>query len=436
MQKNSACIINYGCQMNEYESSTVSKMLEAAGFTMVKNPDQAELVLLNTCTVRDQADEKVWNRLDNLIPQKRKFKAKKVAVLGCMVEAQRDAFLKRYPQIDLLLSPAQLKNIGTELEQVTNRNFDSYESYEYVHEANSSLFKSYLPIQTGCNFNCTYCIVPAVKGREVNHSPETLLNKVNSLVRSGVREVTLLGQTINSYRWEKTRFADLLESLASNYPSTWFRFLTSHPVLFDLRIIDVMSRYKNLCPFVHIPAQSGSDRILRSMKRGYTASKYLDLINTIREKIPGVCISTDMICGFPGETEEDFKQSLNLMQRVRFETAFMFFYSERKETVAAEMQDSIPVEVRKQRLQQMIDLQMDLQSTIYQERLGNVVEVLVEGRARRGKDFLKARSAGNFPVFFEGDSNLIGSIQKVRLIHASSHSFKAELIPQERLLNA
>ena len=358
--------------MNEYESSTVSKMLEAAGFTLVKNPDHAELVLLNTCTVRDQADEKVWNRLENLIPQKRKYKSKKVAVLGCMVEAQREAFLERFPQIDLLLSPAQLKTIGSELEQVTNKSFDSYESYEYVHESKDNLFKSYLPIQTGCNFNCTYCIVPAVKGREINHSPETLINKVDSLVNSGVREVTLLGQTINSYRWEKTRFADLLESLALRYPGTWFRFLTSHPVLFDLRIIDVMSRYRNLCPFIHIPAQSGSDRILKSMKRGYTVSKYLNLITEIRTKIPGVCISTDMICGFPGETEDDFNQSLDLMKKVRFETAFMFFYSERKETVAAEMTESVPMEIRKERLQRMIDLQMDLQATIYQERLGGL----------------------------------------------------------------
>ena len=421
--------------MNEYESSTVSKMLEAAGFTLVKNPDHAELVLLNTCTVRDQADEKVWNRLENLMPQKRKFKSKKVAVLGCMVEAQREAFLQRFPQIDLLLSPAQLKTIGSELEQVTNRSFDSYESYEYVHEAKDNLFKSYLPIQTGCNFNCTYCIVPAVKGREINHSPEKLHSKVDSLVKSGVREVTLLGQTINSYRWEKTRFADLLESLALRYPDTWFRFLTSHPVLFDLRIIDVMSRYDNLCPFIHIPAQSGSDKILKSMKRGYTVSKYLDLIATIRTKIPKVCISTDMICGFPGETEDDFNDSLDLMKKVRFETAFMFFYSERKNTVATAMLDSVPMEIRKKRLQQMIDLQMDLQSTIYQERLGDTVEVLVEGRARRGKDFLKARSTGNFPVFFEGDNDLVGTIQKVRLIHSSSHSFKAELVEREAINN-
>ncbi|MEE2924765.1 MAG: MiaB/RimO family radical SAM methylthiotransferase, partial [bacterium] len=320
-------------------------------------------------------------------------------------------------------------------EQVTNRSFDSYESYEYVHEAKDNLFKSYLPIQTGCNFNCTYCIVPAVKGREINHSPEKLHSKVDSLVKSGVREVTLLGQTINSYRWEKTRFADLLESLALRYPDTWFRFLTSHPVLFDLRIIDVMSRYDNLCPFIHIPAQSGSDKILKSMKRGYTVSKYLDLIATIRTKIPKVCISTDMICGFPGETEDDFNDSLDLMKKVRFETAFMFFYSERKNTVATAMLDSVPMEIRKKRLQQMIDLQMDLQSTIYQERLGDTVEVLVEGRARRGKDFLKARSTGNFPVFFEGGSDLVGTIQKVRLIHSSSHSFKAELVEREAINN-
>lgn len=414
--------------MNEYESTTVSKMLQAVGYTMVANPDEAELVLLNTCTVRDQADEKVWNRLDNLVPQKRKNKNKKVAVLGCMVEAQRKAFLERYPQIDFLLSPGELKDIAIKLKEVTGLNFESYETYEYVHDGAASTFKSYLPIQTGCNFNCTYCIVPAVKGREVNHSPETLLNKVGALVRGGVREVTLLGQTINSYRWEKTRFADLLERMATEFPHVWFRYLTSHPVLFDLRIIDVMSRYKNLCPFIHIPAQSGSDRVLKQMRRGYTSSSYLDLVQRIREKIPDVCVSTDMICGFPGETEEEFEQSLELMRKVRFETAFMFFYSERKDTVATSMPDSIPIDLRKERLKRMIDVQMELQTEIYQQRLGDEVEVLVEGHARRGRDFLKARSAGNFPVFFEGDVNLIGTFQRVKLIHASSHSFKAILL--------
>ena len=421
--------------MNEYESTTVSKMLQAAGYTMVDNPDQAELVLLNTCTVRDQADEKVWNRLNNLVPQKRKNKNKKVAVLGCMVEAQRKVFLEKYPQIDFLLSPGELKDIAIKLKEVTGLNFESYETYEYVNDGAASTFKSYLPIQTGCNFNCTYCIVPAVKGREVNHSPETLLNKVGALVRGGVREVTLLGQTINSYRWEKTKFADLLERMATEFPHVWFRYLTSHPVLFDLRIIDVMSRYKNLCPFIHIPAQSGSDRVLKQMRRGYTSSSYLDLVQRIREKIPDVCVSTDMICGFPGETEEEFEQSLELMRKVRFETAFMFFYSERKDTVATSMPDSIPIDLRKERLKRMIDVQMELQTEIYQQRLGDEVEVLVEGHARRGRDFLKARSAGNFPVFFEGDVNLIGTFQRVKLIHASSHSFKAILLNEGNDLN-
>lgn len=248
--------------------------------------------------------------------------------------------------------------------------------------------------------------------------------------------MTLLGQTINSYRWEQIRFADLLERMATEFPQTWFRFLTSHPVLFDLRIIDVMSRHQNLCPFVHIPAQSGSDRILKLMRRGYSSGSYLRLVETIREKIPGVCLSTDMICGFPGETEQEFEESLELMRKVRFETAFMFFYSERKDTVATSMQDSIPMHVRKTRLQRMIDLQMEIQAEVYQTRLGDTVEVLVEGQARRGKDFLKARSAGNFPVFFEGDISQIGSFQKVRLIHASSHSFKAKIASEDQNLNA
>jgi len=427
MKENSACVIHYGCQMNEYEAQTVSKMLRGAGYEMIQDPDQAEVVILNTCTIRDQADRKILNRLSSLVPQKRKDPQKKIGVMGCMVESQREHLKQSLPQIDFLISPLELPKISQVLKDATAREYEEYSAYEYMGGPEKTPFRSYLPIQSGCNFNCTYCIVPQVKGRELNFSPETLMAKISSLADSGVLEVTLLGQTINSYRWEKTRFHDLLEMVAEKFPNTRFRFLTSHPILFSEKILDAVAKFNNLLPFFHLPAQSGSNRILSKMKRGYTREKYLELVCKIREQVPGATLSTDMICGFPSETDEDFEESLDLMKQVRFETSFLFYYSERKDTEAASMEESIPLEVRKSRLARMIELQRGIQAQVYSQWIGSDFEVLAETEARRGEGSLKGYTAGNLPVIFPASRDLIGSYQKVRITGSTGQSLLGHL---------
>lgn len=427
MKENTACIMNFGCQMNEYESLTITKMLDKAGYELISSADQAELVIFNTCTVRDNADEKIWNRLSSLVPQKRKNKAKKIGIMGCMVEAQREVFLKKHPEIDFLISPVELPQISKVLRDLTARSYEEYSTYELMLDEKAKFpFRTYMPIQTGCNFNCSYCIVPAVKGREVNLSPDEIFKKLDSLVEKGVKEITLLGQTINSYKHEDIKFADLLEMTALRYKGVWIRFLTSHPILFDEKIIDIVAKHENLCSYFHIPAQSGNSRILKEMKRGYTREKYLKLISKMRE-VKDVCISTDMICGFPSETDEEFEDSLSMMREIGYETAFMFYYSERKNTPATDMDDSIPVSIRKERLAKMIDQQLSMQGDIYQKFVGKIYKVLVENKARKGENCLKARTAGNLPVIFEGDISLIGSFVNVKIDSATSHTLLATL---------
>jgi tRNA-2-methylthio-N6-dimethylallyladenosine synthase len=422
MKKNSACVIHYGCQMNEYEAQTVSKMLRGAGYEMIQDPDQAEVVILNTCTIRDQADRKILNRLGSLIPQKRRDPGKRIGVMGCMVESQREHLQQNLPQIDFLISPLELSKISEVLRDVTARDYQDYSAYEYLGGSEKNPFRSYLPIQAGCNFNCTYCIVPAVKGREVNFSPESLISKISSLVKQGVLEITLLGQTINSYRWEKTRFADLLEILAKRFPQTRFRFLTSHPILFADEILEAVRDHGNLLPFFHLPAQSGSTRVLEQMKRGYTRKRYLELAGKIREMVPGATLSTDMICGFPSETELEFQESLSLLREVKFETSFLFYYSERRNTAAAAMADSIPLEIRKERLARMIEVQRGIQAEIYRSLIGSRLQVLVESKARRGDGSMKGYTDGNLPVVFPADQNTVGSLLPVRITGSTGHT--------------
>jgi tRNA-2-methylthio-N6-dimethylallyladenosine synthase len=429
MKKNVACVINYGCQMNEYESQTVSKMLMGAGFEMSNNPDDAEVVILNTCTVRDNADLKVWHKLEHLLPQKRRSRRqKKIGLMGCMVAAQKEALMQKHPEIDFLITPAELQSIGKVLADVTARRFEDYSTYEVLTEGNAAVHRSYLPVQTGCNFNCTYCIVPAVKGREVNLSSVEILNKVHELVTQGVQEITLLGQTINSWRHEGLRFADLLARVAQKAPKIWIRFLTSHPVLFDDKILEVMRDHPNLCPWIHIPAQSGSSRVLKAMKRGYSREAYLELILKIRETVPGVCLSTDMICGFPSETEEEFLETLSLLREVKYETAYLFHYSERQGTVAASMEGSMPEEIRKERLARMIAVQREVQTEIYPTFIGRTEKVLVESEAKRFDNQYKGRTSGNVPVLFQHKDNKIGSFVNVKIGEANSQSLFGEVV--------
>jgi tRNA-2-methylthio-N6-dimethylallyladenosine synthase len=428
MNERTACILNYGCQMNEYESLTIEKMLKGNGFEVIKDPDVAELVILNTCTIRDNADSKILNRLEQLCSQKRKRKNRVIGVIGCLVASKEASLRENYPELDFLLPPSAIENIGEILSQYYRNEFQTYENWEYNNEGNDSPFRSYLPIQKGCNFKCSYCIVPSVKGEQISLPPEEIRNKAKALVEGGVLELTLLGQTINSYKYNDMDFVDLLELIASSFPDTWIRFLTSHPVLFDTRISELFKTHKNLCPFFHLPAQSGSTGILKAMKRGYSREQYLDLVKELKSSIPQAVFSTDMICGFPGETEEDFQQSLTLMEEVGFVTAFMFYYSERVGTPAAVMEPRIEESLRKERLSRMIDHQMKIQGELYKSFHGTEVSVLVESKARRTSGGLKGRTPGNLPVIFTGDESLVGSFCKVLVEDSTAHTLKGKLL--------
>jgi tRNA-2-methylthio-N6-dimethylallyladenosine synthase len=428
MDKDKACILNYGCQMNEYETMTLRKMLLGAGFVMTDSPDDAGLVLLNTCTIRDSADVKIWNRLHSLQGQKRKNPRKLVGVLGCMVEAQRTELLKMDPAPDFILGPDELQNSAILLEEIIKRHFSDYESIEKTNEGNPLPFKSYLPVQRGCNFACSYCIVPSVKGRAFCFSPESILEKASGLVAGGVKEITLLGQTINSYRYEKTGFVDLLALVCRSFPQIWVRFLTSHPSLFQADILDLFAQYPNLCPLFHFPVQSGNDRVLKQMQRGYTRERYLNMVRQIRQRVPDVIISTDMICGFPSETEAEFADSLSIMEEAGFEMAFMFAYSERSGTPAAEMAEAVPETVRKERLARMIEEQMQRQGRLYNGLTDKKTQVLVESVSRRNENELKGRTAAGLPVIFPGDAGQIGSFVMVEIKSATSHTLRAEQI--------
>ncbi len=428
MTENSACVLNYGCQMNIYESLALEKMLKGAGFDLIDSADQAEVVILNTCTVRDHADVKVFNRLKNLVPQKKKYRKKKIGVMGCMVEPHKERLLKAYPEIDFLVSPQELSTIPEVLRDVTARDFERYSVYEYIRQGEDTPLKTFLPIQRGCNLACSYCIVPTAKGPESNFSPEEIFSRLENLVSSGVQDITLLGQTINSYRSGSLKFAGLLEQAARKFPDPWIRFLTSHPAFFDSDLIEVLARYKALSPYIHLPAQSGSTRVLKHMKRGYSRKSYVELVRLIREKIPGVVLSTDMICGYPTESDEEFEASLSLLEEIRFDTAYMFFYSERQGTRAAQSEGALDLAVRKNRLSRMIELQMGLQKQSNLARVGQKHWVLVESRARKGEGRYKAYTHSNLPVVLGSDEPLEGQRVEVEITGASAHTLQAKLV--------
>jgi tRNA-2-methylthio-N6-dimethylallyladenosine synthase len=429
LTENSACVLNYGCQMNIYESLALEKMLKGAGFELISSADQAEIVILNTCTVRDHADTKVFNRLKNLVPQKKKFRKKRIGVMGCMVEPHRQRLLQTYPEIDFLLSPQELSRIPHVLRDITARDFEEYSVYEYIREGENAPLKSFLPIQRGCNLQCSYCIVPAAKGAETNFSAEEIFLRLDNLVANGVRDITLLGQTINSYRWGSLNFSGLLEQVARRFPETWIRFLTSHPAFFDSKLIEVLGEFENLAPYVHLPAQSGSTRVLKHMKRGYSRKRYIDLISDIRAKIPGVVLSTDMICGYPTESEDEFEESLSLLDEVRFDTAYMFFYSERQGTRAAKSEGALDLAVRKDRLKRMIDIQMNFQKQSNLAQVGRRHWVLIDSRARKGASLYKGYTFSNLPVVAEGNEALEGQRVQVEITGATSHTLQANLVP-------
>lgn len=435
--------------MNILDSELIHNQLVSLGYEFVDKAEKANLVLFNTCSVRDLSEQKVLSRLGILKLRKDQGEKLTVGVLGCMAERTNTDILEKNPHIDLLVGPSRLGEIGGLLQNLRedkierqialsdfrsrkgkNADYEPMDSLEALDTARPSGAKAlanqaYIRITRGCNKFCSFCVVPRTRGPEVHRSFESILAEAKSLVASGVLEITLLGQTINHY----PDFARLLKEIHDQNPSLKrLRFMTSYPRDFTDEALDVMANSERICKYLHIPAQSGSDAVLKRMNRGYTREQYLDLIHRARARMPDISIVGDMIVGFPGETEEDFEASLSLIREVRYHNIFVFKYSPRPGTVADKREiDGIPTDIKKSRNNRMLTCQKEFSLGEHRKAIGRQVNVFVEGHAKIGSKLL-ARTQGDQIVVFDGPDSLIGQLVDVQITQASALSLTGELI--------
>lgn len=436
-------IETYGCQMNVADSEVVASIMETVGYSQTDAVDSADAVLLNTCSIRDNAEQKIHSRLQalNALRRAKNRKPLIVGVIGCMAERAKDELINR-DGVDLVAGPdayLDLPNLFAAVEaghKAINVELSATETYRDVIPARSlaNRVSGFVSIMRGCNNFCSYCIVPYTRGRERSRELASILNEVADLKRHGFKEVTLLGQNVNSYRYvtpdgETVDFPALLERVAQSAPSMRVRFTTSHPKDMSDATIDVIARYPNICNHIHLPVQSGSNSVLKAMNRKYTREWYLDRIKAIRSRIPDCGISSDLFTGFHGETEEDFNQTLDLMREAAFDSSFMFKYSERPGTLASRtMPDNVPEEVKVERLNRMIALQNELSAESNRRDIGKVFEVLVEGFSKRSREHMMGRTQQNKAAVFPRGTVKVGDFVKVRVTDVSSATLICELV--------
>jgi tRNA-2-methylthio-N6-dimethylallyladenosine synthase len=464
-------IETFGCQMNVLDSELVQDQLRALGYGFVGSADDADIVLYNTCSVRELSEHKVVSRLGVLRRRKQTEPELIVGVLGCMAERAGEDLVKKLPQIDLMCGPSELDRVPGLLESLTAERAQAREAQlalsghnnrkrkkgePEVHEedrlealdrgrAISEGAQAYVRITRGCNKFCSFCIVPFTRGEEVHRDPDAIVEEVRRLARAGAQEVTLLGQTINHYQHGETDFATLLKRAHDEVPELpRLRFLTSYPRDFTDAALDVMASSERMSRWLHIPAQSGSNDVLKRMNRGYTREEYLDLIRRARERMPDVAIVGDMIVGFPGETDEEFEASLSLLEEVRYKMVYVFKYSERPGTVASKkLDDTVPLSVKKVRNNRMLEVQQAISKRHHEAMVGTELEVLVEGAAKidpkkradglvtigkpKSRTRLSARTRGDHIIAFDGPEELIGQLVKVKVTEARELSLSGEL---------
>lgn len=434
-------IETYGCQMNVADSEVVAAIMQTTDAELTDNMDEAGIIILNTCSIRDKAEQTVLHRLDEIHALIRKAKGegrKMIGVIGCMAERMGEE-LTRDKQVDFVAGPdayLDIPNLIAQCEQghkAINIKLSTTETYRDVLPSRiGKTISGFVSIMRGCNNFCSYCVVPYTRGRERSRDVDSIIKEVIDLQSKGYKEVTLLGQNVNSYRYESADeivdFPSLIEKVAQAVPDMRIRFTTSHPKDMSDRTLEVIARYDNLCKFIHLPVQSGSNRILELMNRKYTREWYLDRIAAIRRILPDAAIGTDVFCGFHSETEEDHQMTLSLMREVGFDTAFMFKYSERPGTRASRVYpDNIPEEVKIRRLNEIIALQNELSLASNQREIGKVREVLVEGFAKRSKDQMFGRTSQYKTVVFDRAGRHIGETIRVRITQASAATLKGEV---------
>lgn len=433
-------IETYGCQMNVADSEVVASIMQMDGFELTEKINEADAIFVNTCSVRDHAEQKVLQRLKYYQSIKRKRKDVVIGVIGCMAErVKEDLIMNHGVQLvvgpDAYLDIPNLMNLVAKGEKAINVTLSKTETYQDVMPKRiGASITGFVSIMRGCNKFCSYCVVPYTRGRERSRDTESILQEIADLQSKNYKEVTLLGQTVNSYHdttHEKSiRFPDLLRMVAENFPTLRIRFTTSHPKDMDDETLKVIAAYPNICRFIHLPVQSGSNSVLKRMNRKYTREWYLDRIAAIKSIISDCAVGTDIFCGFSGETEEDHQMTLSLMREVQFDQAFMFKYSERPGTMAAKrMPDDVAEDIKVRRLNEIIELQNRISAEKNQHDIGKTFEVLVEGFSKRSKEQLYGRSSQNKVVIFPREGRRIGELIHVRITSASSATLLGEVVP-------
>ena len=433
-------IETYGCQMNVADSEVVASIMQMDGYALTEKIEEADAIFVNTCSVRDNAEQKIYGRLQYFQSLRKKKKQLIVGVMGCMAERVKEELIQVH-HADLVVGPdayLDLPNLVGAVERgekAINVELSTQETYKDVIPLKlpGVHISGFVSIMRGCNNFCTYCIVPYTRGRERSRDVESILNEIRDMRDKGFKEVTLLGQNVNSYRFERDdeviTFPRLLALVAEEVPQMRVRFTTSHPKDMSDETLEVIAAHDNLCKMIHLPAQSGSDRILKEMNRKYTRAWYLDRIAAIRRILPDCAISTDLFCGFHSETEADYEQTLSLIREVGYDSAFLFKYSERPGTYASKhLPDDVPEEEKIRRLQGMIDLQNQLSEESNRRDIGKTFEVLIEGFSKRSREQLFGRTSQNKVVIFDKQDLHVGQFIQVKITRASSATLFGEVV--------
>ena len=427
MEKNKVYIETYGCQMNLADTEIILGILQNNGYTISKDAESADLVLLNTCSIRDNAEQRIYGRLGNLKNLKETKPEMVLGVLGCMAERLRKDLVDKKKIVDLVVGPDEYRRLPELVDIAYNGDkgigvkLSKTETYDDIAPHREDGLQAWISVMRGCDKFCSFCVVPFTRGRERSRTLNSIVEEFQKLSKRNFKEITLLGQNVNSYLDEKNDFADLLDACASVDRSIRVRFTTSHPQDLSDKLLYTIAEHPNICNFIHLPVQSGSDRILELMNRTYSIDHYLKLIEKAKQIIPGVSFSTDIIAGFPTETYEDHVMTLDLMRKVRYDGAYMFKYSPREGTKAFKMEDDVPDKTKGKRLQEIINLQQQISYEINQELIGTEVTVLVEGFSRKSEEFLAGRTDTNKVVIFPFNNEIkTGDYIEVKLNRSTS----------------
>jgi len=439
-KKKKLYIETYGCQMNVADSEVVASILRDEGYEICNDADSADLILVNTCSIRDNAEKKVLARGRQLQSLKKKNPELRIGIIGCMAERLSETLFEKLVGVDLLAGPDSYKKLPELLKEVETHKkasdvilstTETYEDIDPEHYQTGDI-TAFVSIMRGCNNFCSYCVVPYTRGRERSRPVSSILQEIEMLQKKNFHEVTLLGQNVNSYNFEEGKstynFPALLDHIAGEFPHLRIRFATSHPKDLSEELVKVMARHNNICKSIHLPVQSGSDAVLHRMNRKYTAADYLKKIELLRKYMPEIAISTDIIAGFCGETSEDHQATLDMMKKADYYYAFMFKYSRRDGTAAAKMQDDVPEKIKSERLTEIINLQQELSLQHNKRDIGKTFEVLVEGFSKRSKKQMFGRTGQNKVVVFDAENILPGTLVNTVITDCSTATLKGKIV--------